>query len=66
MHADLKGKVRTVSVADARELMARGASLADVRPRIEFEEFRAGIDGDDSLDVRNVPYMVPHRSVAKR
>ena len=37
-----------------------------MRPRIEFEEFRAGVDGDDSLDVRNVPYMVPHRSVAKR
>lgn len=70
VHADLKsgkfGKVRTVSVADAKDLMARGASLADVRPRIEFEEFRAGVDGDDSLDVRNVPYMVPHRSVAKR
>ena len=62
VHADLKsgkfGKVRTVSVADAKDLMARGASLADVRPRIEFEEFHAGVDEDNSLDVRNVPYMV--------
>ena len=71
IHADLKsGKfgsaVRTVSVADAKVLLAKGASLADVRPRIEFEEFRAGIDGDNSLDVRNVPYMVPHRSAVKR
>ena len=31
-----------------------------------LETHGAGIDGDDSLDVRNVPYMVPHRSVAKR
>lgn len=37
-----------------------------MRPRIEFGEFRAGAAGDGSLDVRNVPYFVPHRSASKR
>ena len=42
-----------------------GAAIADVRPRIEFEEFRPGVDGDpDAPDVRNVPYMV--RIAARR
>ena len=38
----------------------------DVRPRIEFEEFRPGVEDDDSLRVENVPYFVPHRSASKR
>lgn len=45
------------------------AGLADVRPRIEFEEFRCGGDetsGASALNARNVPYFVPHRSAAKR
>lgn len=72
VHKDLRdgtfGEVRTVSVQEASLLLgAGGAALADVRPRIEFEEFRAGgAEGDDSLEVRNVPYFVPHRSAAKR
>lgn len=70
VHAELRAMgVRTISVADARALLSSvpGASIADVRPRIEFEEFRPGVDGDpDAPDVRNVPYMVPHRSAAKR
>ena len=70
VHAELRAMgVRTVSVADARAMLSSvsGAAIADVRPRIEFEEFRPGVDGDpDAPDVRNVPYMVPHRSAAKR
>mmetsp|Transcript_1511 Transcript_1511/g.2353 ORF Transcript_1511/g.2353 Transcript_1511/m.2353 type:complete len:342 (+) Transcript_1511:84-1109(+) len=71
IHADLRGgtfgQVRTVTVEEARELLSEGgAALADVRPRIEFGEFRAGAAGDGSLDVRNVPYFVPHRSASKR
>ena len=70
VHAELRAMgVRTISVADAREMLSSvsGAAIADVRPRIEFEEFRPGVDGDpDAPDVRNVPYMVPHRSAAKR
>ena len=45
------------------------AGLADVRPRIEFEEFRCGgeeTSGPSALNARNVPYFVPHRSAAKR
>ena len=34
-----------VSVEDARVLLSTGgAALADVRPRIEFEEFRPGVE----------------------
>jgi rhodanese-related sulfurtransferase len=69
IHAELRDAgVRAVSVAEARAMLDAGAALADVRPRIEFEEFRPG-DADldrSSVDVRNVPYMVPHRSAAKR
>ena len=88
VHAELKaatrGTVRTISPEEAkRTIDAGGAALADVRPRIEHEEFRPGAAADDDAAatstsssstsssssakyVVNVPYMVQHRSVAKR
>ena len=75
VHADLRsgkfGEVRTVTPAQAAAMLRDDAraSLADVRPRIEFEEFRCGgeeTSGSSALNVRNVPYFVPHRSAAKR
>ena len=88
VHAELKaatrGTVRTIYPEEAkRTIDAGGAALADVRPRIEHEEFRPGAAADDDAAatstsssstsssssakyVVNVPYMVPHRSVAKR
>ena len=75
VHADLRsgkfGEVRTVTPAQAAAMLRDDAraGLADVRPRIEFEEFRCGgeeTSGSSALNVRNVPYFVPHRSAAKR
>jgi hypothetical protein len=58
-------------VDECQPLVDGGAALADVRPRVEFGEFRpGGAEGDDvgvvGVSVTNVPYMVRHRSVAKR
>ena len=75
IHADLRagkfGDVRTVTPAQAVAMLRDDAraGLADVRPRIEFEEFRCGgeeTSGASALNARNVPYFVPHRSAAKR
>jgi|TARA_B110000305_G_scaffold215992_1_gene254031 rhodanese-related sulfurtransferase len=72
IHADLRsGKFGTVKLVTSEQAVAmmrdaaNPAALADVRPRIEFAEFAAE-DTNEPLDVRNVPYFVPHRSVAKR
>ena len=74
IHADLRagkfGEVRTVTPAQAAAMLRDDAraGLADVRPRIEFEEFRCGgeeTSGASALNARNVPYW-PHRSAAKR
>ena len=52
VHAELKaatrGTVRTISPEEAKRMIdAGGAALADVRPRIEHEEFRPGAAADD-------------------
>ena len=72
IHADLRsskfGTVRTVTSEQAAKMLrdpSNPAALADVRPRIEFDEFAAE-DESKPIDVRNVPYFVPHRSTAKR